>query len=94
MTLNSNYNILPLIIIEGENIMSLYGDKQDYANIVNSNIQKAKLLYSLSTKDRIIIEKLLIEKEKIKKENGILANLQLKKIDNKIKKIKQKNKNS
>lgn len=74
--------------------MSLYGDKQDYANIVNSNIQKAKLLYSLSTKDRIIIEKLLIEKEKIKKENGILANLQLKKIDNKIKKIKQKNKNS
>ena len=24
--------------------MSLYGDKQDYASIVNSNIQKAKLL--------------------------------------------------
>lgn len=74
--------------------MSLYGDKQDYAKIINNNIQKAKLLYSLSDDDRILVESLLNEKEKVKEENGLLANFKLKKLDKKIEKIQKKYKNS
>lgn len=74
--------------------MSLYGDKQDYAKIINNNIQKAKLLYSLSDEDRILVESLLNEKEKVKEENGLFANLKLKKLDKKIEKIQKKYKNS
>lgn len=74
--------------------MSLYGDKQDYASIVNSNIQKAKLLYSLSEEDRNLVETLLNEKEKVKKENGLFANFKLKSLDKKIEKIQKKYKNS
>ena len=74
--------------------MSLYGDKQDYAEIVNNNIQKAKLLYALSDEDRILVETLLNEKEKVKAENGLFANLKLKKLDKKIEKIQRKYKNS
>ncbi len=70
--------------------MSLYSDKQDYTSLVNNNIQKAKLLYSLSDEDRILVEILLNKKEKVKKKNGILANLKLKIIDKKIEKIQKK----
>ncbi len=73
--------------------MSLYGDKQDYAKIINNNIQKAKLLYSLSDEDRILVESLLNEKEKVKEENGLFANFKLKKLDKKIEKIQKKYKN-
>ena len=69
--------------------MSLYGDKQDYAEIVNNNIQKAKLLYALSDEDRILVETLLNEKEKVKVENGLFANLKLKKLDKNIEKIQR-----
>lgn len=74
--------------------MSLYGDKQDYTQIINNNIQKAKLLYLLSDEDRILVENILNEKEKVKKENGFLANFKLKKLDKKIEKIQKKYKNS
>lgn len=74
--------------------MSLYGDKQDYTQIINNNIQKAKLLYLLSEEDRILVENILNEKEKVKKENGFLANFKLKKLDKKIEKIQKKYKNS
>lgn len=74
--------------------MSLYGDKQDYAKIINNNIQKAKLLFSLSEKDRVLVESLLNEKEKAKEKNGLFANLKLKKLDKKIEKIQKKYKNS
>ena len=73
--------------------MSLYGDKQDYAKIINNNIQKAKLLYSLSNEDRILVESLLKQKEKVKEENGLFANFKLKKLDKKIEKIQKKYKN-
>ena len=74
--------------------MSLYGDKQDYAKIINNNIQKAKLLFSLSEEDQVLVESLLNEKEKVKEENGLFANLKLKKLDKKIEKIQKKYKNS
>lgn len=74
--------------------MSLYSDKQDYAKIINNNIQKAKLLYSLSDDDRILVESLLNEKEKVKQKNGLFANLKLRNLDKKIEKIQKKYKNS
>ena len=71
--------------------MGLYGDKRDYQELVKDNISKAKILYNLSEKDRILVNELLNKKEKIKEKNGILANFELQKIDKKIKKIKNKN---
>lgn len=70
--------------------MGLYGDKKDYEQLVKENIEKAKLLFELSEEDRILVSNLLNEKEKVKEENGILANYKLRKINQKIKKIKNK----
>ena len=70
--------------------MGLYGDKKDYEQLVKENIQTAKLLYALSQEDRVIVEKILLEKEKVKEENGIFANFKLKQLDKKIEKIQSK----
>lgn len=70
--------------------MGLYGDKKDYEQLVKENIQKAKLLYNLSDEDRILVNNLLEQKEKIKSENGIFANLKLIQLDKKIEKIQKK----
>lgn len=67
--------------------MGLYGDKKDYEQLVKENIQKAKLLYPLSKEDRILVEKLLSQKEQIMEENGFFANFKLRKIEKKIEKI-------
>ena len=91
MTLIKKCIILHLIIdIERTVIMGLYGDKKDYEQLVKENIKKAKLLYSLSDEDRILVNEYLNEKEKIKEENGFLANYKLRKIDKKIEKIQNK----
>ena len=73
--------------------MGLYGDKKDYEQLVKENIEKAKLLFELSTKDRILVNNLLNEKEKIKEKNGFWANYKINKINKKISKIKNKYKN-
>lgn len=73
--------------------MGLYGDKKDYEQLVKENIQKAKLLYNLSEEDRILVNNLLEQKEKIKNENGIFANFKLIQLDKKIEKIQKKYKN-
>ncbi len=70
--------------------MGLYGDKKDYEQLVKENIYKAKLLYSLSEEDRVLVNRLLNEKEKIMNQNGLLANFKLKHIDKKIEKIQKK----
>ncbi len=70
--------------------MGLYGDKKDYEQLVKENIEKAKLLYELSNEDRILVSNLLDKKEKIKEENGLLANYKLKQVNKKIDKIKNK----
>ncbi len=68
--------------------MSLYEEKKDYETLVKNSIERANILYSLSEKDRILVNKLLDKKEKIKEKNGIFANLQLNIINKKIEKIK------
>ena len=70
--------------------MGLYGDKKDYEQLVKENIYKAKLLYSLSEEDRVLVNRMLNEKEKIMNQNGLLANFKLKHIDKKIEKIQKK----
>ena len=50
--------------------MSLYNDKKDYETLVRENIERANILYSLSEKDRILVNNLLDKKEKIKKRMG------------------------
>ena len=70
--------------------MSLFDNKKDYEQLVKENIKKAKLLYNLSEKDRILMNILLEKKELIKEKNGIFANLQLKQINAKIEKIQKK----
>ena len=72
--------------------MSLYNDKKDYETLVKENIERANILYSLSEKDRIILNNLLDKKEKIKKRNGIFANFELNRINKKLTKIKKKQK--
>lgn len=73
--------------------MGLYGDKKDYEQLVKENIKKAKILYSLSEEDRVLVNNLLNEKEKVMEENGIFANIKLKQLDKKIEKIQNKYKN-
>ena len=70
--------------------MSLFDSKKDYEQLVKENIKRAKLLYNLSEKDRILMNILLEKKELIKEKNGIFANLQLKQINAKIEKIQKK----
>ena len=72
--------------------MSLYNDKKDYETLVKENIERANILYSLSEKDRIIVNNLLDKKEKIKKRNGIFANFEINRINKKLTKIKKKQK--
>lgn len=74
--------------------MGLYGDKKDYEQLVKENIMKARLFYSLSEEDRILVDTILAEKEKIKEKNGLFANYKLKKLDKKIEKIKNKSSNN
>lgn len=68
--------------------MSLYGDKKDYEELVKDNIQKAKILVSIPEKNRPLVLELLKKREEIIKKNGLFVNLELKKIDKKINKLK------
>lgn len=70
--------------------MGLYGDKKDYEQLVKEKIYKAKLLYALSEEDRNLVSTLLSKKEEIMNENGLWANLKLKRINKKIEKIQKK----
>lgn len=72
--------------------MGLYNDKKDYEELVKENIEKAKILYNLSDEDKTIVLQLLEQKEKVKEKNGFFANFQLKQLDKKIDKIRNKNK--
>ena len=68
--------------------MSLYGDKKDYEELVKDNIQKAKILVSIPEKNRPLVLELLKKREEIIKKNGLFVNLELKKIDKNINKLK------
>ncbi len=69
--------------------MGLYGDKKDYEEMVKENIAKANILHSISPEKHDEVIKLLHQKEKIFKSNGLLANIKLKYINRKIEKIKK-----
>jgi hypothetical protein len=71
-------------------IMGIYGDKKDYETLLKENIQNANLFYNLDEESQVKILKLLEQKEAIVKKNGIFANYQITKINNKINKIRNK----
>lgn len=71
--------------------MGLYGNEKDYETLVKENIEKANILYSLSDKNKLLVNKLFDKKAKIKEKNGLFANFQLMQIDKKIAKIKNSN---
>ncbi len=70
--------------------MGIYGDKKDYETLLKENIQNANLFYNLDEESQVKILKLLEQKEAIVKKNGIFANYQIAKINNKINKIRNK----
>lgn len=72
--------------------MGLYGDKEDYQELVKKNISKAKALFGLSEEDAKEVLALLNQKDEIIKENGFWANFKLNKIDKKIEKIRKNSK--
>lgn len=70
--------------------MGIYGDKKDYEALLKENIQNANLFYNLDEKAQVKILELLKKKEAIMKKNGIFANYQIARINNKINKIRNK----
>ena len=70
--------------------MGIYGREKDYQELVKDNIEKAKLLYGLNNEDRKLVETLLEEREKIRNENGLFANIRINIINSKIEKITNK----
>ena len=70
--------------------MWIYGDKKDYEALLKENIQNANLFYNLDEKAQVKILELLKKKEAIMKKNGIFANYQIARINNKINKIRNK----
>lgn len=69
--------------------MGLYGNKKDYQELVQENISKARILFSIPEKNRTLALELLKEKEKIIIENHLFANFKLRKIDKKLEKLKK-----
>lgn len=70
--------------------MGLYGDKKDYEELVKENIAKAKILFDIPEENRSLALELLKKREEILKKNGLFANLNLKKIDKQLNKLKEK----
>ena len=67
--------------------MSLYGDKKDFQEKVKLNIEKAKILNTVSPENYEKALNLIEKKEKIIEKNGLFASFQLNIINHKLKKI-------
>lgn len=63
-------------------------ENENYVDFVNSQIELDKLLFSVKPEDREYVKELYNKKKEIIKKNGFLANIQLKKINKKIEKLK------
>ena len=65
-------------------------EKIDYLNVVKDKIEEANLLSSVLEEDKELAYKLLLQRRKVKKENGFFAEMKIQKIDKKIEKLKLK----
>ena len=63
-------------------------DNQDYMDLVKNQIEHDKLMHSIKPEYREQAEELLKKKKEIMKKNGLFADLQLRKIDKQINKLK------
>ena len=69
--------------------MSNTNEDFHYEELVNNNIQIAKSLYNLPEKQKNIVKKLLLKKEKIKEKNGFFAEFRIERINKKILQIRE-----
>ena len=65
-------------------------ENKDYLNLVTKHIEIDKILSTSNPKYHPQIKKLLEKKDIIKKKNGLLAGMQINKINKKIEKLKNK----
>jgi len=63
-------------------------DEQDYMDLVKNQIEHDKLIHSVKLENREKAEKLFKEKKEIMKKNSFLADIQLKRINKKIDRLK------
>ena len=63
-------------------------DEKNYLDFVNNQIELDKLLYSVKPENKEYAKELFNKKKEIMKKNSLFADLQLKKINKKIEKIK------
>lgn len=61
-------------------------EEKDYMELVKENISLSKILYKVKPENREIVKSLIEEKKKIIQQNGIFAELKLKRINKKIQK--------
>lgn len=61
---------------------------EDYIDLVNNQIELDKLLHSVKPEKQELAKELLKKKKEIMKNNGFFADLQLKRINKKINKLK------
>ncbi len=61
-------------------------EEKDYMELVKENINLSKILYKVKPENREIVKSLIEEKKKIIQQNGIFAELKLKRINKKIQK--------
>lgn len=61
-------------------------EEKDYMELVKENINLSKILYKVKLENREFVKSLIEEKKKIIQQNGIFAELKLKRINKKIQK--------
>ena len=61
-------------------------EEKDYMELVKENINLSKILYKVKPENREIVKSLIEEKKKLIQQNGIFAELKLKRINKKIQK--------
>lgn len=63
-------------------------DNKDYMELVKNQIELDKLLHSVKIENQAKAKELFNKKKEIMKRNGIFANFELKRINQKIEKLK------
>ena len=67
-------------------------NEEDYMKLVKEQIELDKLLHSVKPEKKELAKKLLDKKKEVIKKNGIFADLELRKLNKKIEKLKKTNK--
>lgn len=69
--------------------MSDINKNESYLNLVTEHIELDKLLYNLPKEKQLVVKKLLLKRNSIRKSNSLFAEYRIYKINKKIDKIKK-----